>query len=53
MRNLGDDYYNFNEKTYSIVGEKTKKKFTLGDRIRFKVLAADLDKKTLDYGFVS
>jgi len=53
MRDLGDDYYNFNEKTYSIVGEKTKKKFTLGDRVRFKVLAADLDKKTLDYGFVS
>jgi ribonuclease R len=53
MRNLGDDYYNFNEKTYSIVGEKTGKKFTLGDRVRFKVLAADLDKKTLDYGFVS
>lgn len=53
MRNLGDDYYDFNEKTYSIVGEKTGKKFTLGDRIRFKVLAADLDKKTLDYGFVS
>jgi ribonuclease R len=53
MRDIDDDYYNFNEKAYSIVGEKTGKKFTLGDKIRFKVLAADLDKKTLDYGFVS
>jgi len=50
MRSLGDDYYIFNEKTYSIIGEKTKKKFTLGDTIKFKVLGADLDKKMLDYG---
>jgi ribonuclease R len=53
MRSLGDDYYIFNERTYSIVGEKTGKKFTLGDPIKFKVLAADLDKRTLDYGLVS
>ncbi len=52
MRDLGDDYYVFNDKTYSITGEKTKKRFTLGDPVKFKVLAADLDKKTLDYGLV-
>lgn len=44
---LGSDYFNFDEKTYSIVGEKTKKKFTLGDEITFKVVSADLDKKML------
>jgi ribonuclease R len=49
IRNLGDDYYEFNKKTYSITGQKTKKKFTLGDPIRFKVAGADLDRKTLDY----
>ena len=43
------DYFIFNEKTYSITGEKTKKKFTLGDAITFKVISADLDKKTLDF----
>ena len=52
MRNLGNDFYNFDEKSYSIVGEKTKKRYTLGDAIKFKVLAADLDKKTLDYVLV-
>jgi len=52
IRSLGTDYYVFNEKTYSIVGEKTKKKFTLGDKVTFKVMAADLDKKTLDYALV-
>ena len=49
IRSLGDDYYEFNKKTYSIVGQKTKKKFTLGDAIKFKVVGADLDKKTLDF----
>ena len=52
MRALGDDFYNFNERTYSIVGERTKVKYTLGDKVTFKVMAADLDKRTLDYALV-
>ena len=49
IRNIGTDFYEFDKKTYSITGQKTKKKFTLGDPIKFKVIGADLDKKTLDY----
>ena len=49
---LGKDYFNFEEKTYSIVGEKTGLRFTLGDEVSFKVVAADLDKRTLDYALV-
>ncbi len=49
---LGEDYFVFNEKTYSIEGEKTRKKFTLGDSITFKVVSADLDKKQLELGLV-
>ena len=49
MRDIKDDYYEFDKKTYSIIGQKNKKKFTLGDPIKFKVVAADLDKKTLDF----
>ncbi len=49
---LGDDFYEFNKKTYSITGVKTKKKYTLGDTITFKVVGADLDRKTLDYSLV-
>lgn len=52
FRNLGDDYFNFDPKTYSALGEKSGKKYTLGDKITFKVLSADLDKKTLDFGLV-
>lgn len=49
IRNIGTDFYEFDKKTYSIIGQKTKKRFTLGDPIKFKVMGADLDKKTLDF----
>jgi ribonuclease R len=49
IRDINDDYYQFDKKTYSVIGEKTGKKFTLGDTIKFKVAGADTDKKTLDY----
>ncbi len=52
IRDLGNDFYEFNKKTYSITGQRTKKKFTLGDDIKFKVTGADLDRKTLDFGIV-
>ncbi len=52
FRNLGDDYFVFDPKTYSVVGEKTGKKFTLGDQVSFKIMVADLEKKTLDFQIV-
>ncbi len=52
LRDLGDDFYIFNKKTYSVEGQRTKKKFRLGDKVRFKVMKADLDAKTLDYKLI-
>jgi len=52
LRNLGSDFYTFDEKTYSITGQKSHKKYTLGDKVTFKVVSADLDKKILDYSVV-
>lgn len=52
IRNIGTDFYVFDKKTYSILGQKSGKRFTLGDPIKFKVIGADLDKKTLDFGMV-
>ncbi len=48
IRDLGDDYYVLNPKSYCIVGEKTKKKFSLGDQVKFKVTSADLEKRAID-----
>lgn len=47
-RDLKDDFYEFDAKRYCLVGQKTKKKYTLGDPIEFKIVAGDLERKTLD-----
>ncbi len=52
LKDMKDDFYILDEKNYAIVGTKTKKKYTLGDKVKIKVMSADLDKKTLDYMFV-
>jgi ribonuclease R len=49
---MTDDFYALDEKTYSIVGTQSKKKFSLGDKVRVKLIDADLDKRILDYNFV-
>ena len=52
LRNLTDDFYILDEKNYALVGEKTKKKYGLGDKVKVKLMGADLDRRTLDYVFV-
>ncbi len=52
IRDLGDDFYALDEKNYTIKGEKTGKKYTLGDNVKFKVVSADLEKRVLDYALV-
>jgi ribonuclease R len=53
IRDLGDDFFSLDEKNYTIKGEKTGKKFTLGDKIKFKVVGADMEKRVLDYAIVA
>ena len=52
MRDLKNDYYIFDKKFMSIKGQKTKKRYTLGDKVKFKVKAADMNKKTIDYEII-
>jgi len=49
MRDLKDDYYTFDKEGMSIRGQKTHKKYTLGDKVKFTVKNADMNKKTIDY----
>ncbi len=53
LRDLKDDFYSLDQKNYAIIGQKTKKKYTLGDRVRFKVVGGDLERRTLDYLLVN
>ncbi len=48
----GNDFYHFNEKTYSLVGEKSKRTFTLGDEVRVSVVGTDLAQRTISYELV-
>ena len=52
MKELGDDFFSLDEKNYTIKGQNTGKKFTLGDKIKFKVVSADLERRVLDYSLV-
>ena len=47
-----DDFYYFQEQDYAMVGEKTKKKYQLGDKVRIKVLKCDKIKKTIDFSLI-
>ena len=52
LRDMTDDFYSLDEKNYCIVGQSTKKKYTLGDKVKVKLIGTDLDRKTLDFVFV-
>jgi ribonuclease R len=53
LSSLGDDYYVLDPKKYAIVGEKTKRTFTLGQKIKIKLVSTDLDRKTMDYEIIA
>ncbi len=49
MRDLDDDYYDFDEKNYCLVGRRRHHKYQLGDPIRIRVAQANLEKRQLDF----
>ena len=49
MRDLDDDYYDFDEKNYRLVGRRRHHVYQLGDPIRIKVAKANLERKQLDF----
>jgi ribonuclease R len=52
IRELDDDFYEYDEENYCIRGRSTGKVYTLGDRVDIEVVKADLQKKQLDYRLV-
>ncbi len=49
MRDLADDYYDFDEKNHCLVGRRYNHRYRLGDNVDIKVARADLEKKQLDF----
>ena len=49
IRDLGDDYYDFDEKNFVIYGRRHHTKYQLGDPIRIQVARANVERKQLDF----
>lgn len=52
LRDLGNDYFEYNEKEMAIIGKRTRKTFKIGDSVRFKVSNADIIRRMIDYTLV-
>ena len=46
---LGKDYFHFDAIKHELMGERTKKRYRLGDRVRVKVVRVDLDTTKIDF----
>ena len=49
IRDLDDDYYEFDEKNYCLRGRRKNRIYSLGDAIHVRVARANLEKKQLDF----
>ena len=52
LDDLQDDYYVFDEETFSLRGKNNKRGYRLGDRLRVRVKAANKEAKTIDFELV-
>ncbi|MDH4058756.1 MAG: ribonuclease R, partial [Cyclobacteriaceae bacterium] len=51
MADMDDDYYEYDERNYCIIGRKNKKIYTLGDQVRVRVKKTDVDRRLIDLVF--
>ena len=52
MHDLDDDYYDFDERNYRLVGRRRHNIYQLGDAIRIRVEKANVEKRQLDFSIV-
>lgn len=52
IRDLGDDFYIFDEKNYCLVGKHSNKKYQLGEEVKVEIMRANLERKQLDFKLV-
>jgi ribonuclease R len=52
VRDLGDDYYIFDEKNYALVGRRTRKRYRLGDKVIVQVVRVDIEDREIDFRIV-
>ena len=52
VRDMGNDYWEYDERTYQMVGQRTRKIIRLGDPVRVRVVAAEPETRRIDLEFV-
>jgi ribonuclease R len=52
IKSITDDFYEFNEEEYMIIGRQTGRKFEIGDELKIEVVNANLSRRQLDYKLV-
>lgn len=52
LRLLLDDYYEFDERNFCLVGRRYRKRYSLGDKVRIRVERANLERRQLDFALV-
>ena len=46
---MTDDYYYFDEASHSLFGQRSKRRYRLGDKVKVKVVRVDLQRRQLDF----
>jgi ribonuclease R len=49
---MTDDYYLFNERNYTLIGENTKKTFRIGDKVKVQLARANIEDRQIDFELV-
>ena len=52
LRNLVDDYYEFDERNWCLIGRRYHRRYSLGDPVRIRVERANLERRQLDFALV-
>ena len=52
IRDLADDYYDFDERNYCLVGRRTKTRYRLGDEVKVQVARANVERKMVDFALI-
>lgn len=52
LADLTDDFYEFDEKNYRVIGRNNKRMIQLGDAVQVEVKKTDIDRRTIDLSFV-
>lgn len=52
VNSMNDDYYELDKENYALVGQNSGKSFTLGDKVRVKLIGVNIDNREIDFKLV-